>query len=173
MEQCRAQLKADGVPESMLHFRRIAECRYHGQGFELRADMPDEPLSEANKNTVIDSFHAQHKADYGYTFGSDQVEIMTLRVVGVADVDPLKWPKLAPANGAGIDQAYLYSRSTTFDDGETVETPRYDRDKLLAGHEIAGPALIVQHNSTTLVPPGYQAAVTDYGNIHIRAAASS
>ena len=48
-------------------------------------------------------------------------------------------------------------RRTVFDDGKALETPRYRRDKLLADDQISGPALIVQHNSTTLVPPGYVA----------------
>jgi N-methylhydantoinase A len=39
---------------------------------------------------------------------------------------------------------------------------------LMAGHEIAGPVIILQHNSTTLVPPGYRARVSDNGNIHIK-----
>jgi N-methylhydantoinase A len=173
MDQCRAQLEADGVPADKQVFKKIAECRYHGQGFELRADLPTEPLSPDNKDVVVENFHAQHKADYGYIFGSDQVEIMTLRVVATAKIPPLEWPKLSKANGAGIEDAYLYSRDTTFDTGETVETPRYDRDKLLSGHEVAGPALIIQHNSTTLVPPGHDAQVSDYGNIHIRAQATS
>ena len=42
-----------------------------------------------------------------------------------------------------------------FDNGEALETPRYLRGKLLADDTIAGPALVVQHNSTTIVPPGY------------------
>ena len=46
-------------------------------------------------------------------------------------------------------------------------TPRFDRSKLLAGDVITGPALIVQHNSTTLVPPSYSAKVLGHGDIHI------
>ena len=172
-QQCRERLTADGVPAAKQTFKRIAECRYQGQGFELRADMPKEPLSPANKAIVVDNFHNQHKLDYGYTFASDQVEIMTLRVVGVAEVDPLKWPALEAANGAGVEDAFLYTRQTTFDSGDTVDTPRYDRDKLKAGHTLDGPAVVIQHNSTTLVPPGYRAEVNGYGNIHIRAQAGS
>ena len=172
-QQCRERLTADGVAAGKQKFQRIAECRYQGQGFELRADMPDEPLSAGNKDTVVNNFHDQHKLDYGYTFGSDQVEIMTLRVVGVAKIEPLQWPALAAANGIGIEDAYLYSRKTTFDSGATVDTPRYGRDKLRAGHALDGPAVIIQHDSTTLVPPGYHAEVNGYGNIHIRAKAGS
>ena len=45
------------------------------------------------------------------------------------------------------------------------ETPRYRRDRLLADDRVTGPALIVQHNSTTLVPPGYVATVMAYGDM--------
>ena len=171
---CSERLSADGIPKSKQVFSRIAECRYHGQGFELRAALPKGPLNEKTKNVVIDNFHAQHKLDYGYTFGSDQVEIMTLRVIGIAKVEPLTWPKLkkAPTGRAKkktLDESYLYSRRTTFDDGKTVDTPRFNRDLLLAGHSLAGPAVIIQHNSTTLVPPGYRARVSDFGNLHIAA----
>jgi len=172
---CRERLTADGISKSKQKLTRIAECRYHGQGFELRADLPSGKLNAKNKDVLIDNFHKQHELDYGYTFGSDQVEIMTLRVIGVAAVDPMTWPKTkkAPAGAAkkkALKDAFLYSRKTTFDDGKTVDTPRYDRDKLKAGHEIAGPAVILQHNSTTLVPPRYKARVNDFGNIHIKTA---
>ena len=52
-----------------------------------------------------------------------------------------------------------------FDSGEKLETPRYDRLKLGAGHEVPGPAVVIQHTSTTLVPPGYTARVDDYSNL--------
>ncbi|MDC0074748.1 hydantoinase/oxoprolinase family protein [Alphaproteobacteria bacterium] len=170
---CRERLLADGVPKSKQIINRIAECRYHGQGFELRAEMPKGKLNSNNKKIVIDNFHKQHFLDYGYTFGSDQVEIMTLRVVGVATVDPMTWPRLKKVPSGrlakkSLEDAYLYSRKTTFDDGKTFDTPRYDRDKLFSGHQLKGPVIIIQHNSTTLIPPNYSALVTSYGNIHIK-----
>jgi len=54
-----------------------------------------------------------------------------------------------------------------FDDGVARETPRYLRGKLLADDTIMGPALVVQHNSTTIVPPGYVAKVMAYGDMVI------
>ncbi|NIA70604.1 hydantoinase/oxoprolinase family protein [Pelagibius litoralis] len=164
---CRERLVADGVPPEEHRFVRIAECRYQGQGFELRAEMPGGPVTLENKDIVMENFHRQHKQDYGYAFEGSLVEVVTLRVIGVADVESLEWPRLGKANGTGIDSAYLFSRPTTFDDGQTLETPRYDRGKLLAGHEIPGPGIIIQHNSTTLVPPGCTARVLESGNMHV------
>ncbi|MHA1566124.1 MAG: hydantoinase/oxoprolinase family protein, partial [Alphaproteobacteria bacterium] len=169
MQQCRDSLTADGVPADQQRFQKIAECRYQGQGFELRADMPDEPLTLANKQAVIDAFHTQHRQDYSYAFDDGVVEMMTLRVIGSAPVEPLQWPRLAKANGHDVSDALMYSRPTVFDGGLVTDTPRYDRGKLLAGHELDGPAIVVQHNSTTVIPPGYRARVSDYGNLHISA----
>ena len=39
-----------------------------------------------------------------------------------------------------------------------------------AGHRIPGPALLIQHNSTVLVPPAYAAEVSEYGSLHVRRA---
>ena len=168
--ECRADLENDGVPPERQNFLRYAECRYHGQGFELRADIPEGDVTTGNIQNVIANFHQQHRLDYGYAFDDGEVELITVRVIGLENVTPLKVARLAEANGAGIDSAFLYSRDTTFDDGRTVETPRYDRGVLKSGHRVPGPAVIVQHNSTVVVPPDYTADVTEYGNLLIRKA---
>jgi N-methylhydantoinase A len=164
-KQASKQLSADGIALSKQSFTAVAECRYVGQGFELRAAMPKEPLSKKNIGTVIKSFYAAHKQVYGHAFEDQLVEIITLRVVGSAKVDTLKLPNLKKGNRTNPKDAQLYVRDTVFDDGKSVKTPRYDRGKLLAGDKITGPALIVQHNSTTLVPPKYKALVMGHGDI--------
>ena len=166
LQQARAALAADGVAEQQQRFRRIAECRYQGQGYELRADVPDAMISAANLQVIVDNFHAAHRADYGHSFESTPIEVITLRVVGYAPSDRLSWPDRMNGSGDAAD-ALLYTRPTTFDNGQTLETPRYERARLRAGQTVAGPAIIVQHNSTSLVPPGYDADVKASDNIHI------
>ncbi len=166
--ECRSDLDADGVPPERRTFLRFAECRYHGQGFELRADIPDGDVTTDTVKAVVESFHRQHRLDYGYAFDDGEVELITVRVIGLETVAPLEVARLEDAGGAGLEDAFLYERETTFDDGRTADTPRYDRGKLRAGHRVPGPAVIVQHNSTVVVPPGYRADVTDHGNLHIR-----
>jgi N-methylhydantoinase A len=163
----REQLRSDGVPADMHRFAVVAECRYVGQGFELRAAMPDGPLDESNVDSVIKSFFDAHKQAYGHAFEDQLVEIITLRVVGSAATETLKLPDLAHGGRTNPKAAELYTRNTVFDDGKAVPTPRYDRAKLLADDVVSGPALIVQHNSTTLVPPGYSASVLSHGDMRI------
>jgi N-methylhydantoinase A len=165
--EAREQLLSDRVPADMHHFATVAECRYVGQGFELRATMPDGPLDGSNVHSVVKSFFDAHKQTYGHAFEDQLVEIITLRVVGSAATETLKLPELAHGGRANPRTAELYTRNTVFDDGKAVPTPRYDRAKLLADDVVNGPALIVQHNSTTLVPPGYSASVLSHGDMRI------
>jgi N-methylhydantoinase A len=169
-ERVHAELDDDGIPRSKQTVEILAECRYHGQGFELRAKMPDGPVTQANRSVIATSFHDQHQLDYGYSYRDAEVELITLRGIGRASVERLQVPKIRPTDGSGIDRALMFVRTTTFDDGRTLETPRYDRTKLYAADRVEGPAILIQHDSTTLIPPGYVADTLEYGNTRIRRA---
>ncbi len=162
-----AQLAADNIPAEARTFTKIAECRYAGQGFELRAEMPEEPLTQANKQAVIDSFFDAHHQVYGHAFKDQLTEMVTLRVVATAEVEALRLADLSKGGRTDPAEAQMYTRDTIFDGNVTLATPRYARAKLLAEDVVSGPAIIVQHNSTTLVPPGWSATVLTQGNLRI------
>jgi len=159
------QLDADGIPAAKRRFRQVAECRYVGQGFELRADMPNGRLTKQSAAVINENFYNAHKQVYGHAFREQSCEIITLRVIATVEVDTLTLPKLARGGRKDPVDAVLYKRRTVFDNTNAFETPRYARDRLLADDTVSGPALIVQHNSTTLVPPGYVAKVMQYGDM--------
>lgn len=163
-----AELDADGIDRDLQQLSVVAECRYHGQGFELRADMPDGPVTQANKHVITGSFHDRHQVDYGYSYREAEVELITLRAIGTAAVRRIDIPKVRKSDGTSPDRALMFVRPTVFDDGRTLDTPRYDRTKLYAGDVVEGPAILIQHDSTTLVPPGYVAETLEYGNTRVR-----
>ena len=166
-QEAATQLEADGIPAERQRYTRIAECRYVGQGFELRAQLPDDALTPANVGLAIRNFYAAHRQVYGHAFEDQSVEVVTLRVVASADVESLRLPDLPNGGRTDPAEARLYVRETIFDDGSAVPTPRYQRSKLLDGDIVNGPALVVQHNSTTLLPPSYRAVVLSHGDMHI------
>ena len=165
--QVQAELDSDGVPRDQQRLSLVAECRYHGQGFDLRSAMPEGAVTAANLHVITDSFHDQHATDYGYAYRDAGVELITLRAIGQASVRRIEIPKIKATDGSSIDRALMFVRDTTFDDGRTLDTPRYDRTKLLAGDRVPGPAILHQHDSTTLVPPGWVAETLDYGNTRL------
>jgi N-methylhydantoinase A len=173
LARANRQLEADGIPVAQRRFRQIAECRYVGQGFELRADIPNGPLGKESAAAVVDNFYHAHKQVYGHAFRDQSCEMVTLRVIATVAVETLRLPKLPNGARHNPAEALMYSRRTVFDNGVAADTPRYQRGKLLARDVIDGPALIIQHNSTTVVPPGYAASVMDYGDMLITRNAES
>jgi N-methylhydantoinase A len=160
-----AQLRSDGIPVEKQHFQRVIECRYLGQGFELRANCPDGTLSPELVQTVIHNFFNTHQQVYGHAFEDQPVEAVTLRLIATGATDRLRLPLIPHGGRSDPAEALLYVRDTVFDDGQTIATPRYARDRLLADDRVQGPAIITQHNSTTVVPPGYTARVLSHGDI--------
>lgn len=162
-----AQLNSDGIAAADQKFTRIAECRYLGQGFELRVDVPDGPFTAETAAEVARRFFATHRTEYGHAFDDQPVQVVTLRVIGTSSSDTLRLPTLEKGGRNNPSEAALYARPTTFDDGQTIQTPRFDRMKLKAGDTVTGPAVIVQQNSTTIVPPGFVAQVMRLGDLVI------
>ena len=165
--EANAQLEADGIEPAARRFKKIMECRYLGQGFELRADMPGGTLTQKNKQDIVESFFDVHKEAYGHAFRDQVTEGVTVRVVASAEVDQLTLPELAQGGRANPSEALMYSLDTIFDDGKPTPTPRYDRSKMLKDDTVEGPAIVTQHNSTTIVPPGYTATVLAFGDMRI------
>lgn len=163
----RKQLENDGVSAADMQLTRIAECRYDGQGFELRSRIPAGAVDRAAIAEVMAQFHREHQKDYGYCFDDATVEVVSLRVIGHSQSQKLAWSALPEAQDSDTGDAFLYERTTIFDDGQSLSTPRYDRNKLQAGQYIEGPAMLMQHDSTSLVPPGWVAKVSAHGNLII------
>ena len=166
-KEAKQQLEADGIKGAYQEFKTIMECRYLGQGFELRAEMPEGEVTQLNKYEIIESFFQAHKEAYGHAFKDQITEGVTVRVIGHSKVEQLQIRKLEVGGRMNPEDALLYRSETVFDDGIARETPRYQRGNLLADDIIDGPAVITQHNSTTIVPPGYKSVVLDYGDIRI------
>jgi N-methylhydantoinase A len=113
--------------------------------------------------TISDSFYRAHLQRFGYADRGEPVEIVNLRLKLDLLVDKPDL-HLETSAGSGLDQAELERVKVVFRDGELV-TPLYQRDLLAAGDRITGPALVVQLDTTTVVPPGWQGDVDSYGNL--------
>ena len=88
------QLDQDKVSQNQRKYEYIMECRYLGQGFELRAKMPSEELTKDNVNVIIDNFYDVHKQQYGHAFKDQITEAITIRVVASVDTEKLEFTKL-------------------------------------------------------------------------------
>lgn len=166
------QLKEDGIAENEIQVIRSADCRYAGQGYELRVELPSGVLDEETIVEAFNNFHESHKAEYGHNFLDSPIEIVNIRVTGTGYM-----PKIAKQvihHGFGLEDALLKSGETTFNINgslEKVPTKFYQRDKIPVGTEFHGPCIVLQKDTTTVIPPGCTAFVEEYGNMIIRVGA--
>ncbi len=162
-------LTAAGFAGEQVELQRWAECRYVGQGYELRVPAPAGPVDEAWAREVRDGFEARHEREYFGRFSELGVHLVTVRVTGIGRMPALRWPELERVSG-DVARAHVHEQETVFGLGGDVErlpTKIYARARLGAADELAGPAIIEQTDSTTLVPRGATARVDGIGNIVI------
>ncbi len=128
------------------------------------ADAP--PLPEGTGGcavrSLIDAFHAEHQRRYGHADPSRTLESVTLRLRARIPAQRVEEPPIAPGT-ADASAAVVGRRSLVLE--QKVEAPVYDRERLLAGNFIAGPAIVSQMDSTTLISEGWQATVDEQGNL--------
>jgi 5-oxoprolinase (ATP-hydrolysing) len=166
--QAVAQLDADEVADDRRLVRRLADCRYAGQGYEVRTEVPPGAVDDRWVEELKARFHAAHEAEYGHRFDA-AIEIVNVRVVAIGRVDELHPPELERGDG-DPSAARTLEREVVFDVGRGAErhpTPFYERELLRAGDRIEGPAIVEQYDTTTVVPPGLTAEIDAHGNIVI------
>jgi len=165
----RQQLRQDRVPYAEVRVERWADCRYAGQGYELRVPIPEGPLDLARLEDVWQGFHARHQVEYGHAFPTNPIELVSVRVVGIGAMPKLRRPA-GPRPGSLADALLKQAESFFRVDGrlERFVTSYYDRGRLPAGASFSGPAVAFQRDSTTVVPPGWIAQVDEVGNLVLR-----
>jgi N-methylhydantoinase A/oxoprolinase/acetone carboxylase beta subunit len=168
-DDVREHLDAAGFSGVNIQLERWADCRYVGQGYELRARAPAGPVDDSWAKEVRDAFEARHEREYFGRFSELGVQLVTVRVTGIGRMPALRWPELERRPG-DVARAQVQEREAVFglDGGiERLPTKIYARARLGAGDELAGPGIIEQTDSTTLVPPAATARVDEIGNIVI------
>jgi len=143
--------------------QRSAYMRYLGQGHEITVALPVRPLEPADVAALQAGFDAAYTRLYSRTIPNLDVEILswTLTVKSVV-------PEPEPAPEAAARPAPApRGRREVFDSAteKTVETPVYARADLAPGCRVAGPALIVEDQTTTVVSSSFEAGVNSLGYI--------
>jgi N-methylhydantoinase A/oxoprolinase/acetone carboxylase beta subunit len=163
------QLAEDGIAAENIVVQRIADCRYLGQGYELRVDAAAGVIDAPWADKVRADFHDVHEREYSRRFEESDIEIPNIRVRGIGLTPPLRTPEIEQG-GDSPDAALRHEGAAWFRvGGELREVPTryYERGALKSGNRLVGPAIVTQYDSTTVIPPGLTAHVDRFGNIVI------
>jgi N-methylhydantoinase A/oxoprolinase/acetone carboxylase beta subunit len=154
-EELRAALREDGVADAEIEVAAGLDCRYVGQGYELRIPLPEERFSPE----ALEEFHRLHEQEYGHAF-RDPIEIVNLRVTAYG-----KRPRVEhlPVGSNGDDPVLGVGESVF--GGKSHETRYFERSRLPVDKSFEGPAVIFQRDATTVVPPGWAARADASGSL--------
>ncbi len=162
----RGRMGEEGVPADHVRVAYAADMRYVGQAYELEVPIAV-PVTPERMPEILAAFHAVHERVYGYARTQQPVEFVNFRAVHSY---PLPRPVVTPAARAtgSLADARLGERRAYF--GAFVPTAIYERARLPLGARLAGPAIVEQSDTTTVIPPGVTALVDDAGNLRLRRA---
>jgi len=160
----RARMREEGAPAREVRVAYAADMRYVGQAYELEVPIAA-PLTRERVAEIVAAFHATHERIYGYARPQQLVEFVNFRAVHTY---PLPRPVVRPAARASgtLGDARIGERRAYF--GGYVPTMLYERARLPLGARLAGPAVVEQDDTTTVIPPGMTALVDDAGNLRLR-----
>jgi N-methylhydantoinase A len=148
---------------------RIAYMRYVGQGHEIPVPLPVRTLTQDDVATIRAAYDAEYTRFYDRPVPGSDVEIMSYAVVVasvVADTDAA--PVLGAADAFAPDAVparHQAVRDTLT--GEVAAWAVFDRSTLAPGARVAGPAIVAEDETATLVGPGWSATVNGLGYIEL------
>jgi N-methylhydantoinase A len=154
-----AILRAAGVSDADLTFRRSAEMRYVGQGHEVEVEVPPGQLGASSLADLTSRFEAAYRALYSRTPMGVPIEALNWRLV-VSGPTPETSMSATDADTRPGTEPIKRKRPAYFPEaGGYVETPVYDRYALRSGMRFEGPAIVEERESTTVIGPRARVAV--------------
>jgi N-methylhydantoinase A len=152
-----SDMQQEGHDPQDLTFEPALDMRYLGQSHELTVPYSRQRLAQV--------FHTAHDRRFGYQRPSSRLEIVNIRLKVVANTPPLELDQ-QPIPVTSADPQPIGKKQVWFS-GRPQKAALYQRHQLSPGQKIAGPAIIFQYDTTTVLPPAWQAEVDPFTNLVI------
>ena len=138
-----------------------ADMRYRGQSYEIETLIDRGDMAAGHTTPLADAFHAAHERVYGHADPQAPIQVVNLRLVvsGRAPKPALAERPLAPGPAPRRGETVVHL------DGAERRAALYDRSALSPGQHLEGPAIVVQDDCTSIVPPGFAARIDGWGNL--------
>ena len=163
--QAREALTLDEIEGDRQRLERFLDLRYVGQVKTLTIPLPDDPQSGITGETLARArgeFFAEYGRRYHYVTDDIEVELSVIRVRGRGLQDRPAFPPCAERE----EPRAVNHRRVHFREGG-MDTAVFERDQLGPGISLAGPLIVEQMDSTTLVPPDWRLRVDTIGNLRL------
>ena len=150
----KEHLKNDGFDHDKIDIYRCLEMRYLGQIHECTVNIETFDINNETIEKVKEAFHKRHEELFTYSELQSPIELVNIESTLYGRID-----KPIPAeieNDFLLKDALKSYRNLIYSSaGELIKTPVYDGNKLSAGHQINGPAVVEEDTTTLVIEPGW------------------
>ncbi|MEO7760822.1 MAG: hydantoinase/oxoprolinase family protein, partial [Casimicrobiaceae bacterium] len=159
----RAEIEAQEIAAERITIRRTLHLKYDGTDTTLEiAEAPEESKigidQPARIARLTATFEREYRTRYGFLMPGRHlvIEAAAVEAIGVTQTPDEVPPHFAARAGPppALRRLRMYTEGAFFD------TPVFDRDALMPGDRIAGPAILRERNATTVIEPGWEAVLT-------------
>ncbi len=165
-EKAAKVLDAENVARKDQTVSYQVDIRYSGQGLVLTLDVAAKELKAGGLAKLSKAFDKEHTQLFTFALEADH-EVVNLRAVVQGKASTVKARKIKKGTSTPVKDSKL-GKTTLFLEGKDRPATIYDRGKLLAGNRVAGPAIVTEMDSTTLILHKHYAEVDRVGNLLIR-----
>ena len=146
---------------------RLSFMRYVGQGHEIPVALPVRALVEADVGALRAAFDREYARFYDRPVPGSDVEVMSYAVTVATVAEGWDAPAVAEVRASAVRRLMVRDTAT----GVVGAWAVHDRASLAVGAVVAGPAVIAEDETSTLVGPGWVLTVDGRGYLDMRRAA--
>ena len=164
-QEARDWFSAQGLDSTNVTIERFAELRYIGQEHTLKIPVEQNDFEAINLADLRNRFDNHYDRAYAHALKDHDLEFVGLRLS--ASLASSKPSMKKVAKGSSLVENAVERHQSVFiaSHKERFYCPVYAREKLQGGHQLSGPAIIEEWNSTVLVLPNQTVNVDGYGNL--------
>lgn len=152
--QVMQELVTQGIPLEDTSVNNFAHIRYDGTDSTIPV-----PLAPAEAMRI--AFETAHKKQFGFVFENKNLVVESLEVEGVGGGAQLVEPDVPTSNS----DAHPSGMTDIFTGGSSKASQIFQRDGLEHGHNVNGPALIIEPHQTIVVEPGWSAQINSKNHV--------
>ncbi len=164
-ERAHVSLDEEGVPRDEQTVEYEVDLRYHGQGLQLPVNFTENEFAKEGLDLLRQKFDDIHTQLFTFALDAEH-EIVTLRAIVHGAETFVAAATLE--EGAEDPTEAVVATTTVYMDNREQNAKIYDRSKLKSGNKIAGPAVVTEMDSTTLILSDHVGEVDQFGTIIIR-----
>ena len=146
-----------------IRYERSLDLRYRGQGYEINVPATTDATPH---------FEEEHQRRYGYRHTGREIELVTLRLRArlLTPQPPRPQCKAASLRDGPRSSSRMFpvERVPVLFRDKAVITPVFEREDIVPGRSMIGPAVITEYSATAVVPPGRKFWVDESENLVIK-----